>query len=326
MNQEIIVRNVGNYWFNRDDVQSKLKSVTSSDTVLFYCLEGISLEFSGLLEFIKQWQTANSHATDKIQIWCINRKESIPYTNICQHENKVWALQDLAWWKTPAEFVIKPDKLFGLFVGRDSLSRNLIMYECYQNWRSYFLFSKMKHSTETMVDYGHHWINNSDTLSNYLPISDHKKFKEFWNNHSFESLDQVVFGQHLTGEDAINASLSLLKFYDQFGIELVLETMTRGNTFFPTEKTLRPIVGMKPFLTYAPKNYLKHLRALNFKTFDSIWDESYDNFEGIDRWHRMKSVVQYIINNPMVLSQANPIVEYNKNLLIQRKFSKDTHA
>jgi hypothetical protein len=326
MNQQIIIRNVGNYWFNRNDVRSALESVTPDDTVLFYCLEGISLEFSGLLEFIKQWQLSTGHATDKIKIWCINRKETIPYTNVCDHENKVWALQDLAWWKTLAEFVSEPEYLFGLFIGRDSLSRNFIMYECYQYWKPYFLFSKMKNPSNSNFDYGHYWSTNSDPLSSYLPNIDHKKFKKFWMNHSVESLDQIVFGQHLIGEDATNASLSLLKFYDQFGVELVLETMTRGNTFFPTEKTIRPIVGLKPFITYAPRNYLKHLRALNFKTFDGIWDESYDNFEGIDRWHRMKSVVQYIINNPTVLLQAKPIVEHNKNLLIQRKFLKDKHA
>lgn len=326
MTREIIVRNVGNYWFNREDVKQNLLPVTAQDTVLFHCLEGISLEFSGLLEFIKQWQAETGHATDKIKIWCINRKESTPYQNICNHENKVWALQDLAWWSTPADFIDHPEHLFGLFIGRDSLSRNLIMYECYQYWRCYFLFSRMKHPNESAFDFGHHWVNNSDSLNDYLPAIDHKKFKKFWNNHPFESLDEILFGKHLMGDDAITASLSLLRFYNQFGVELVLETMTRGTTFFPTEKTVRPMVGMKPFITYAPKNYLKYLRDLGFQTFGSIWDEDYDNFEGINRWHKMKKVVQYIINNPTVISQTQPIVAYNKDLLLTRQFSKDQHA
>jgi hypothetical protein len=326
MRKEIIVRNVGNYWFNREDVEQQLQSVRTKDTVLFHCLEGISLEFSGLLEFIQQWQLNTGHAAKKIQIWCINRKEKPPYVNICNHENKVWALQDIAWWSTPADFIAEPQQLFGLFIGRDSLSRNVIMYECHQYWRPYFLFSRMQQPNESNFDFGHHWTNNSDSLSDYLPEAEHKKFKTFWNNHPFESLDQTVFGTHLIGDAVSAAAVSLLKFYDQFGVELVLETMTRGTTFFPTEKTVRPIVGLKPFVTYASKNYLHYLRNLGFKTFDGIWDESYDNLEGIDRWHQMKKVVQYIINNPSVISQTKPIVEYNKNLLLTRKFSKDQHA
>lgn len=326
MNHEITVRNVGNYWFNREDVEKNLREVSAADTVVFYCLEGISLEFSGLLAFIKQWETDTKHATDQIKIWCINRKEVTPYENICTHENKVWALHELSWWQTPADFITNAKHLFGLFVGRDSLSRNVIMYECYQYWNPYFLFSRMTHPADSAFDYGHHWVNNSDSLDNYLPKIDQKKFKKFWSAHPFKSLDEVIFGQHLIGDDATNASLSLLRFYDQFGVELVLETMTRGTTFFPTEKTVRPMVGLKPFITYAPKNYLRYLRDLGFQTFGEVWDESYDNFDGIDRWHQMKKVVQYIINNPSVIAQTKSIVEYNKDLLLTRKFSKDQHA
>jgi hypothetical protein len=326
MLKEIIVRNIGNYWYNKEDVEKNLLSIRLKDTVLFHCLEGISLEFSGLLEFIQQWQRSTGHSADKIRIWCINRKEKLPYANVCDHENKVWALQDLSWWTTPADFIRKPQQLFGLFVGRDSLSRNVIMYECYQNWQTYFLFSRMQHINESHFDFGHHWVNNSNVLGDYLPEYEHKKFKQFWNKHPFESLDQTVFGTHLVGDAVAAASVSLLKFYNQFGVELVLETMTRGTTFFPTEKTVRPIVGLKPFVTYAPKNYLQYLRDLGFRTFNSVWDESYDNFEGINRWQQMKKVVQYIINNPSIISQTKSIVEYNKNLLITREFSKDQYA
>jgi len=327
MNKKIInIDSFGNFWLNREAVHQALLSVSSEDLVLFYCLEGISFEFSGLLDFIKTWQNTTGHPTEQIQVWCMNRKELIPYPNVCEHENKIWGLHEYKWWQTPAEFVDQPQYLFGLFVGRDTFSRSLIMYECYQTWQTYFLFSRMKRREDTSRILPAVWESNSDRLDCYLSVSEHEKFKEFWMNHPFKPLDQQIFGEHMIADASIHAAVSLLQFYDQFGVELVLETMTRGTTFFPTEKTVRPMVGMKPFLTYAPKNYLRYLRDMGFKTFGDVWDENYDNFEGIDRWQQMKKVVQYIIDNPMVISQTKPIVEYNKNLLITRKFSKDAHA
>jgi len=44
-----------------------------------------------------------------------------------------------------------------------------------------------------------------------------------------------------------------------------------------TEKILKPIIGLQPFIVISTFNYLKKLKELGFKTFDSIWDESYDN-------------------------------------------------
>jgi hypothetical protein len=64
--------------------------------------------------------------------------------------------------------------------------------------------------------------------------------------------------------------------YNHFAIEIVGETYFSGNTFFPTEKTWRPILLKTPFIIQGPTGFLKNLRDLGFKTFRDYWDEGYD--------------------------------------------------
>jgi len=85
-----------------------------------------------------------------------------------------------------------------------------------------------------------------------------------------------------------------LEHYDQFVTELVAETYTIGNTFFPTEKTLRPVMAARPILVYGPKYFLSRLRDLGFETYSTCWDESYDELEGPARWQAIKKLILQI--------------------------------
>ena len=58
-------------------------------------------------------------------------------------------------------------------------------------------------------------------------------------------------------------------------IELCVESFTCDYLFI-TEKTLKPILFKTPFLVMGCPYTLKYLRSLGFKTFDSVFDESYD--------------------------------------------------
>jgi hypothetical protein len=57
---------------------------------------------------------------------------------------------------------------------------------------------------------------------------------------------------------------------------IVTETCFEDGQIFLTEKIIKPLLGLQPFLVVSSPNYLKKLKELGFKTFDSIWDESYD--------------------------------------------------
>jgi hypothetical protein len=72
-----------------------------------------------------------------------------------------------------------------------------------------------------------------------------------------------------------NDQTSFTQVYQNFFVELVCESYFSGKTFFPTEKTFRPIVLKTPFIIQGPQYFLHNLKALGFKTFDEYWDEGY---------------------------------------------------
>jgi len=65
------------------------------------------------------------------------------------------------------------------------------------------------------------------------------------------------------------------KHYSQFFVEIVCETYFSGQTFFPTEKTWRPIIMKTPFIVQGPQYFLHKLRDIGFQTFNQWWSEGY---------------------------------------------------
>jgi hypothetical protein len=64
-------------------------------------------------------------------------------------------------------------------------------------------------------------------------------------------------------------------FLDSY-INVVCETSCHSNYTFITEKTLRPIINLQPFILFGNPYSLVELRNLGFRTYDKWIDESYD--------------------------------------------------
>lgn len=119
--------------------------------------------------------------------------------------------------------------------------------------------------------------------------------------------------------------LNILNEYYRFFAELVIETYVMGNTFFPTEKTLRPIIAKTPFIAMGPKNYLANLKKMGFKTFNRWWNEDYDNYEGTPRINEIKKVVATIMTWPQekmqqVLIEMEEILNHNRTLYLETTY------
>ena len=95
----------------------------------------------------------------------------------------------------------------------------------------------------------------------------------------------------------------------------VAETITRGESFFATEKTVRPIVGCRPFLLYGTVGFLKNLKQAGFRTFSELWSEDYDQFEGPERWNQIKLTIDLIVRDGYNIDLAREIVAYNYHYL-----------
>lgn len=113
---------------------------------------------------------------------------------------------------------------------------------------------------------------------------------------------------------------NILDYYPTIFLDLVVETYITGLTFFPTEKTFRPIIAKTPFIIMGPCGYLGNLKRMGFKTFSNWWDESYDEFSNFERLKKIKIVIDEISKYSMektakLYDEMHAVLEHNRNHL-----------
>jgi len=100
---------------------------------------------------------------------------------------------------------------------------------------------------------------------------------------------------------------------------LVTETVYAGRKHHLTEKTFKPICMQMPFVLVSTAGSLRYLRNYGFKTFDSIWDESYDlETDDTKRLVMIANLLKQLDSMSVQQQQdlytaAIPIVQYNYN-------------
>jgi hypothetical protein len=73
---------------------------------------------------------------------------------------------------------------------------------------------------------------------------------------------------------------------------------------------------MKPFVVYGPIDHLKNLKKLGFKTYNDFWNESYDQYQGIERWKKIQQVIDQILKMSTVdVLACAEVAKYNKQHL-----------
>jgi hypothetical protein len=279
---------VGDEWVNKEEVDAKLSTVLLDQEILFSTRhEGISLIACGFIDYINHWVKQNNKNPSLITVDTPNYVEQIPY-KLFSIRNLHFLSKNKVTYHVP-QVPIDPDsKLFGLFVGRYTADRNSIVRD---------MLAKHEHCVLSVMHNDQTDLNNPCTVT---------YDQDIWD---IGSIDNMAIGDQY--KDKTNTNQSLLGYYNQFQIEIVAETITRGTTFFPTEKTVRTIMGSKPMLVFGPMNHLKYLRGLGFKTFGDLWSEEYDNYEGQQRWHQIKQIIDKIIDKNYDCNVAQDIVKYN---------------
>ena len=99
---------------------------------------------------------------------------------------------------------------------------------------------------------------------------------------------------------------------------LVTETVATGRRHHLTEKTFKPIALGMPFVIVGTRGSLEYLRSYGFRTFEDIWDESYDQAEDSVRIERIASLLCSLDELPAeakqdLFDQAQEVVEHNWN-------------
>lgn len=96
--------------------------------------------------------------------------------------------------------------------------------------------------------------------------------------------------------------------YNSSYFSVVLETVVpEANTFSMfSEKEAKPIIAKRPFLIGGSQNHLKAFRSLGFKSFNDVFDESYDDEPNETKRFAM------MLDEMHRISQLDPLKVYEK--------------
>lgn len=320
----IPIQVTGDAWNNCQQVEELLPTLApKTEIMLDLCSEGPSLHALGVVKMFQQYDFDIT-----VTRWS-NGVESVPFKRyLCNSQSHFYPYGRNYWrpqWPDKIENTVPSKFRFGLFLGRSTLSRNRILYDAATKWGHAFLLSKM--SDKFNLD---RWATNSCSIESADDwINDVKHIQNWLQNCSVGSIDNHIIQDQFKVPEISSAkmAMSLLEFYKTFNIELVCESYTLGETFFPTEKTVRPMVGNRPFIVFGPRGFLKNLREQEgFKTFAHIWDESYDQLEGRPRWDAISKLIDNLLlfNNAdwkAIIDEASKITNHNQ--IVLRKIIHD---
>lgn len=204
-------------------------------------------------------------------------------------------------------------KIFFCLYGRPSASRLGLAGHLFSKYKQqsliHFSANVDKHYAfefDKLLAYDVSSVPDASALLKHLPIlqSSQDRYSPF----------EYDFGDKLTS------------LYQHILVDVVGETFVQGTTFFPSEKTTRPMLLKKPFIAFASRDYLAYLRQMGFQTFQGFWDEDYDGFETRDRLLRMYQVIADIAARPVneladMYEKMQPILDHNYNLLMSQSYN-----
>jgi hypothetical protein len=143
-----------------------------------------------------------------------------------------------------------------------------------------------------------------------------KKYPDIESVFSAESLPMNFAGE--TDHPMHSCWLSLFNESAESLLYLVTETVATGRRHHLTEKTFKPIALGMPFVIVGTKGSLEYLRSYGFRTFEGIWDESYDLAEDDVRIERIASLLRSLDELSIEAKQelfesAHEVIEHNWN-------------
>ena len=189
--------------------------------------------------------------------------------------------------------------LFDILLGQEKLHRNkLNRLVLASQYKDLFIYSYFKNNMSNGIQ----WDTSIDASA-----------------HQFTSeLYQI------NGEDARPSALIPVDIYNQSYYSVICETTSYNSYNQYTEKVAKPILAKRPFIAFAGKHYLKNLKSLGFKTFDTIIDESYDNVLSESMrfklaWDQVEVLCQQDPN--IIIDKLQPILDYNQQHFLNTDWS-----
>jgi hypothetical protein len=207
-------------------------------------------------------------------------------------------------------------KTFGIFIHRSQWDRLLLSSHLYKNHKEITMqtFRKDLKDPAHMVEIGLDrlfWLlscydkldpTSIQQLCDFVSSLPHNNGIECEPTYQQATVDQNIIG-----------------WYNNIFLDIVCEKMVTGQTFFPTEKTARPLATKTPFLIMAAPNYIKNLRRMGFRSFGQFWDEGYDYQQGVQRVESIQRITDDLAKLDRkqledMYQQMRPVVEHNYNV------------
>lgn len=295
--------------------------------------EASSFRANGIYRLLDNFCAANNYIKSKITLRTGNMIERHEEYCIERVPSAWYELVKIRTWDRQNTITVTntPTKHFGHFIGKSNWNRL---------WTGALLNSR--YADKTLQTYntgiGTHYLLKTDGLVDYTGIEDLIK-------HNCDVLPEVVeFLQtcprtipedveFITGKgNYINQStdcypiqmpnnLNIINYYNSIFVDVVHETYMADGVFFCTEKTWRPILARRPFISVTPSNHLANLRRLGFCTFNDYWDEGYDEYGTGNRIHQVSQLLETISQWPLeklasTLDSMQDIFEHNYQTLM----------
>jgi hypothetical protein len=312
MNNFIIAGTSDKIW-NYDDLLNFLIANQHGHINLDIQPEAICLENLGVYRLLDKF----SFKQVDIETW--NPLEKHPVYNILYKEYNFWfeKIEKI----NPLLHTWNQNKVFYCLFGRPTASRLGLASHLYKNYnnQSHIHFSAttdkddlVQIELDKLLTYDINSIESAGTLIKKLPLL-------LSSPINYTKYNGYVYEDPLTD------------LYQDILIDIISESHVLGNTFFPTEKTIRPMWLKKPFIIFGSRDYLCYLQQMGFKTFQTptldFWSEDYDGHEGRERYIRILELINTLAKKSKeelqeMYQAMQPILEHNYNLLQTQSYGK----
>ena len=266
-------------------------------------LENILIEKQNFIDWLNNFCNDHGISKDNITIETGNLIQSKEkWTNI-EIKNNLLPFLSYQNFKCEEKQI---EKMFSCFVGSDRWFKFIL-----SNW-------VWKHYREECFQT--YWYDGrfgfKKKVYEYLTLDEINEFKRQLPLY-INTKEKIK--KHTKGYIDWQDTYPLLEFYKKIIVDIVYETGHLGNMFSPDEKIGRPLATQSAFIVYGPKHFLKNLKRIGFKTFDSVWNELYDEFEGIERIEEIKKLITTLSkrDKSVLSAEIKSIVEHNKILYDQ---------
>jgi hypothetical protein len=249
-------------------------------------------------------------------------EHQLPLTILAINRNELILINDFFSYKRSKRFLFlcrrwTPERFF-IFL---DLHKRKILDNCLYSFtfetNPYTDHRPVKSIEELFSDFVSHFKN--DDNKGYV-----ESIVEYWNINKKEITENGPnwFGKDLKLQHDSEVSS---KFYDTY-MSLCVETvLTHPSPHFqPSEKIYKSCFFRHPFIVYSTHDFLKGWNKSGYKSFENIFNESYDNEANIinrirminDEVENINNLTHYRFMNKMY--ECQKIVNHNQNLLTEK--------